>query len=146
MRTLPAEEAVEQLEGLIHLDTQKGPNGVDLTVDSIHKIGEGGCLDFGGSEYREAEQLEMRAEREARDDDYGWWKLTPGDYIVEYNESFVGDGEARIYPHTRLLQSGASHASFQPRPGDPLKVLLHVGEGGVHVKENARVSTLVIEA
>jgi hypothetical protein len=140
-----AEDTAKQVEGLVHESTQKGPNGIDLTVDCIYKIGEGGCLDFGGSEYEEAEQVVMHAERESREDDYGWWKLTPGEYIVEYNESFVGEGRARIYPHTRLLQAGASHPTFQPRPGDPLKVLVHVGEGGVHIKENARVSTLVIE-
>lgn len=145
MRTLSSDETAEQIDNIIHLDTQKGDAGVDLTVNAVYKIGGVGKLDFGGSEYEQAERLELHPERKSREDDYGWWKLTPGEYIVEYNESFVGDGVARVYPHTRLLQAGATHSAFRPERGEDLVALLQVSEGGVHIKENARISTLIIE-
>ena len=144
MRILSADEAAEQLENVIHLQTQRAVDGVDLTVGGVYKLEGGGRLDFGGSEFEEAEQMVMHPERRSREDEYGWWKLTPGEYIIEYNEEFVGEGIARVYPHSRLLRAGASHAAFRPEPGK-LKTLLQVAEGGVHIKENARISTLVIE-
>jgi hypothetical protein len=145
MRTLSADETAESIDNVIHLDTQRAEDGVDLTVAAVYKLGGGGRLDFGGSEYEEAEQMELRAERKEREDDYGWWRLTPGEYIIEYNERYVGDGVARVFPHARLLRAGASHSAFRPQSEESLKTLLQVGQGGIHIKENARVSTLVIE-
>jgi hypothetical protein len=43
------------------------------------------------------------------------------------------------------LQAGATHATFVVDGAqDPVEVLLMVGDAGCHVKENSRVSRLLI--
>lgn len=147
MRILDADATAERLDGLVHLESQRAPTGLDLTVGSVARITGGGKLDFGGSEFEPAAREVVEPELADPADDYGWWELEPGSYLVRYNEvPELGEGElARVHPLPRLLRAGAAHPAFvvQGRE-DPLETLLTVGTGGCGLKENCRVSRLLV--
>ena len=147
MEKLHGAAAAAKLENLVHRDTQISGYGVDLTVDKIFKLTGPGAVDFGGSEEAAAKRSEITPELQTPDDDYGWWKLPAGTYLIRYNESLDTGlrGIAHVEPHPRLMRAGAYHASFEPEAADgPLETLLVVGDNGVHLTENCRVSTLSI--
>jgi deoxycytidine triphosphate deaminase len=132
--------------GLVHFDTQRADHGLDLTVGTVFHITSAGQLDFGGSEFEPAERSVIAPERASPDDDYGWWTLDAGTYIIRYNEAIdLGAGQrAEVFPLDRLVQAGASHPAFTVHgTQNPMETLLTVGEHGVRLKENCRVSRLV---
>lgn len=152
MRILDADETRSQIDGLVHLDTQRAAAGLDLTVDSVARVAGPGRLDFGGSEFAPAEREAVAAELASPDDDYGWWELEAGTYVARYNETLELDPGrvAAVHPLPRLLRAGASHPGFVVEGGEgdgdgaPLEVLLTVGEGGCALKENCRISRLLV--
>ena len=137
----------QQLDGLMHLDTQRAPNGLDLTVDSVFRTTGHGQLDFGGGEFQAAPRERIKPVLDAPEDDYGWWTLEKGAYVIQYNESLrLDDGEqAVVTPLERTLHAGAHHGAFVlDDDRDPLETLLVVSRMGCRLKENCRVSRLVI--
>lgn len=130
----------DRVDGLIHEPTQTNDRGVDLTVDEVYRVHDAGQLDFGGDEATDPELLEELAEPRAEGDEYGWWTLTAGTYLIEYNESLVGDDPVVLQPHRRLFERGVSHPTLScvSLPRVPFNVA-----GELHLKENARVSTLL---
>lgn len=147
MRILDADATSGHVGGLVHLDTQRAPSGLDLTVDGIARVTGPGRLDFGGSEFERAAAGELGPVLASPDDDYGWWELDAGTYVVRYNETLeLTEGQvALVHPLPRLLEAGASHPAFVADPGaGPLEVLLTVGEGGCGLKENCRISRLLV--
>lgn len=148
-RILDLDETRSNTAGLVHLDTQKAAVGLDLTVASIYRLTGPGSLDFGGSELEPAERQEVEPELRDAEDDYGWWELAPGTYIARYNETLdlAENRWATVLPLERLLAAGASHAAFGVDGSrDPLEALLLVGDAGCNLKENARISRLVVMA
>jgi len=147
MRILTGQEVAEHLENLIHPPTQVHAHSVDLTVARVFRIAGGGNLDFGGSEFSEAPRELVEPHRVRPEDKYGWWELPPGTYIVRYNER-VDPGErgiAFLQPHERILLAGAYHPTFHFRGRrEKLETLFVVGEGGCRLKENSRISKLLI--
>lgn len=144
---LSAEEVAEHLDGLIHLDTQRARQGIDLTVDGIYRTTGHGQLDFGGSEFAAAPREPITPVLDDPADDYAWWTLEKGAYIVRYNESLTldDDQQARVYPLERILHAGAHHATFVlDQDRDPLETLLVVTRMGCRLKENCRLSRLMI--
>ena len=139
-------QVAEKLSGLLHLDTQGFPLGVDLTVAEVHRLTGGGKLDFGGSEFAAAETEKLAPEKVDAEDDYGWWHLEAGMYLIRYNERLtLAEGElGLVLPHERLLRAGASHGAFSVTGETGLETLLTVSEQGCQIKENARVSRLVV--
>ena len=147
MLVLNGEAASTHVDRLVHLDTQRTDLGLDLTVGAVFRVTGAGQLDFGGSEFAPADREKLSPQRANPDDDYGWWKLERGTYVIRYNEALsLGEGQrAQVFPHQRLLQAGATHATFVVDGAqDPVEVLLMVGDAGCHVKENSRVSRLLI--
>lgn len=145
MRT--ADALAQQLDGLVHLDTQRAPNGIDLTVDLVYRTTGHGQLDFGGSEFQAAPREPLTPVLDDPDDDYAWWTLEQGAYVVQYNETLtLDDGEqAVVTPLERTLHAGAHHGTFVLDDGrDPLETLLVVSRMGCRLKENCRVSRLVV--
>lgn len=143
---LDADALRAHVDGLVHLDTQRADTGLDLTVDAVFQLTGAGQLDFGGSEFEPADRTPIDPQRAHPDDDYGWWNLGAGTYIIRYNETLDLDAgqRAEVFPLDRLLQAGASHPAFTAHGTQaPLETLLTVGEHGVHLKENCRVSRLV---
>ncbi|MFB6135718.1 MAG: dCTP deaminase [Halobacteriaceae archaeon] len=127
------------LEGLLHAETQLHDGGADLSVAEVYAVDEPGRVDFGGGELAPAALAPVETELRAEGDEYGWWNLEAGQYLVEYNESLAG-GEFRLEPRRELLERGGSHPSLAVT--DLPRVPLSVGGAGLRLKENARVSTL----
>lgn len=145
MRT--ADAIAQQLDGLVHLDTQRAPDGLDLTVHAVYRTTGHGQLDFGGGEFQAAPREQLNPVFDDPEDDYGWWTLEKGAYLIQYNESLtLDDGQrAVISPLERTLHAGAHHGTFVLDAGrDPIETLLVVGRMGCRLKENCRVSRLVL--
>jgi deoxycytidine triphosphate deaminase len=149
---LSADDTRRRLDGVVHFDTQSesASDGLDLTAAAVFAFTGPGQLDFGGDEEQPAERRRLDPEKRAPDDDYGWWNLDAGTYAVRFNESVqleAGD-VALLTPHERLLKAGAHHPVCglrAPRAAsDALETVLSVGNAGLHVKENARLSTLLL--
>ena len=150
---LDADATAERIEGLVHLDTQRARAGLDLTVARVARLTGPGALDFGGSEFEPARREPIEPELADPDDDYGWWELEPGSYLVGYNEApALGDGHVGlVHALPRLGRAGASHAAFvidggeaPGGGGDAPEALLTVGAGGCRLKENCRISRLLV--
>lgn len=142
-----ADALATQLDGLVHLETQRAPTGIDLTVDAVARPTGPGQLDFGGSEFEEVPRESLTPVFDDPDDDYAWWTLEEGAYIVRYNESLMlRDGQtARLSPLERTVQAGAHHPTVEIN-GDrkPLEMLLLVGRMGCRLKENCRLTRLAV--
>ncbi|WP_240316123.1 deoxycytidine triphosphate deaminase [Salinibacter ruber] len=142
-----ANALASQLDGLVHLDTQRASTGIDLTVDAVFRTTGPGQLDFGGGEFRAVPRERTGPTLDDPDDDYGWWTLEKGAYVVQYNESLrLDDGQqAVVTPLERTLRAGAHHGAFVLDEGrDPIETLLVVSRMGCRLKENCRVSRLVV--
>jgi len=145
MRT--ADALRQQLDGLVHFDTQAAPNGLDLTVDAVFRTTGHGQLDFGGGEFQAVPRERIEPVLDAPEDDYGWWTLEKGAYVIAYNESLVLEEgqQAVVTPLERTLHAGAHHGTVVlDDDRDPLETLLVVSRMGCRLKENCRVSRLVV--
>ncbi len=148
MRQLSGQEVAAYVDELIHEETQIQDDRVDLTVMAIFELNEPGRLDFGGSEFESARTEKIAPVKESADDDYGWWKLPEQSYRVTFNEDIrqtVEAGTPLILPHDHLIQAGAQLESTVPDPQNPqVHPTLAVGSHGIHIKENARIASLII--
>ena len=138
------QEVLDRVENLVHPETQVREHGIDLTVSAIHEVTEAGRIDFGGDELAEADLEPHELTRRNPDDEYQWWHLDAGTYVLQYNELVTGDEHARLLlqPRNKLMARGASHPTVTVGGHLPL-VPLTVGGAGIEIKENARVSTVV---
>lgn len=138
-------DLTEFVDDIVHEPTQTDGRGLDLTVAGISRVAEPGRVDFGGGELTAAELEAVETERRNLDDDYGWWNLESGRYLIEYNESLTVPSDERLVLQTRdeLLARGAFHPTLHVESLD--RVPLVVGGAGLRLKENARVSTLLSE-
>jgi len=131
----------ERVTDIVHEPTQAHDGGFDLTAAEVYEVVEAGCIDFGGGELEAAETVPHRSEKRNPDDDYEWWSLSAGQYLVEFNESLTGEATVTLQPRTELLERGASHPTRHV--SSLSRVPLSVGGAGLRLKENARVSTIV---
>ncbi len=118
-----------------------------LTVKSISRIIDGGALDFGGSEYGEAEVSRLQPEKRNSEDKYGWWQLSPGQYRVELNERiYPSEGtQLMLHPWSHAVAAGVTHpVELISGERSPLFTHITVGPQGLAVKENARISQVTI--
>ena len=138
------EEIVQIWQNLVYSPKQVKRNSLELTLKSIHTFKGRGQIDFGGGEYKEAKQQEIVPKLE-NDPKYGWWDLEKGNYCIMYNEIIVKPNYfALISPHARILRTGVFHPTFVwilEEKRQPIVTILQVGENGLRVKENARIST-----
>lgn len=144
---LDLDATAAHVSGLVHLETQRAEVGLDLTVGAVFRVTGPGSLDFGGSEEESADREEVTPRVRQEDDDYGWWELRAGRYVIRYNESLALEAGqlAHVLPLERLFQAGSYHPTFVVDGSrDPLEALLVVGEAGCDLKENCRVSRLVV--
>ena len=130
------------VEGILHEPTQTEGRGLDLTAAEVYEIAAPGRVDFGGGELEPADLDAHPSRKREEDDDYEWWHLDAGQYLVEYNESIPGDGMVfTVQTRDELRSRGAFHPTL--RVADLGRVPLSVGGAGLLLKENARVSTVV---
>jgi hypothetical protein len=135
------DDVAAAVDGLLHRDTQVHDDGVDLTVAAVSVVDDAGRVDFGGGELEPATTRRHETRRRRPEDDYEWWHLDGGQYLIEYNESLTTDRPFLLQPREAVLERGATHPT---RPVTSLPTLpLCVSDGGLRLKRNARVSTLV---
>lgn len=135
-------EYTEILDGIVHASTQTEGSGFDLTVAAVYEVTGPGRVDFGGGELETADLTPHDSGKRNPEDEYEWWTLDAGRYLLEYNESIVADGTTvTIQTRDELLERGAFHPTLEVRSLD--RVPLSVGGAGLKLKENARVSTIV---
>lgn len=130
----------DRVEGLVHEETQRHDRGLDLTVAEIHEIDEPGRVDFGGGELAEAGLSTHKRTLRDPDDDYGWWELDGGGYLLEYNETLTAGEPLTLQTRDAVRARGAFHPTVTVETID--RMPLWVGGSGIRLKENARVSTL----
>jgi hypothetical protein len=126
---------------MVHEPTQTEGAGVDLTVADVREIVAPGRIDFGGGELEPAATVPHRREKRDPEDDYEWWSLGAGQYLLEFNESLTDAATVTVQPRTELLERGATHPTLHVE--ELPRVPLSVGGAGLKLKENARVSTVV---
>ncbi|QLK27881.1 dCTP deaminase [Natrinema zhouii] len=133
----------EYVDNLVYEPVQVHEHGVDLTVGAVYEVAAPGRIDFGGDELEDADLEPVPTELENPHDEYGWWHLEGGQYVIQHNEFLTGlEGSVQLQARNELLARGGSHPSMQVRDHLPL-LPLSVTDGGLRIKENARVSTLV---
>jgi hypothetical protein len=132
------------VDGLVHEPTQTEGPGLDLTVAGVRRVTAPGRVDFGGGELEAAETEAVETAKRDASDDYGWWSLSGGVYLLDYNERLTLDGETvLLQPRDAVCTRGAFHPTRRLTDDDSLDgVPLTVSDGGLRLKENARVSTL----
>jgi len=131
----------EYVTDIVHEPTQTGGAGFDLTVADVYEVVAPGRIDFGGGELEAAETVPHSRVKRDPDDDYEWWSLGAGQYLLAFNESLTGDATVTVQPRTELLERGATHPTLHVEALP--RVPLSVGGAGLKLKENARVSTIV---
>jgi hypothetical protein len=133
----------DSVDNLVYEPTQVHERGIDLTVSAIYDVVEAGRIDFGGDELADADLEPIPTALRDPDDEYGWWELDGGQYVVQHNE-FLTDLEEPLWlqPANELLARGGSHPTVQVTSHLPLLPLTVAG-GGLEIKENARLSTLL---
>ena len=131
----------DAFEGIVHGPTQTEGAGLDLTVAAIEEVTAPGRIDFGGGELEPAETEPVETQLRDPDDDYAWWHLEAGQYLLSYNESVVDDARATVQTRDELLARGAFHPTLAVTSLEGIPI--SVGGTGLRVKENARVSTVV---
>jgi hypothetical protein len=130
------------VDGLLHEPTQAEGRGLDLTAAEVYEVTGPGRVDFGGGELEPADAEPYPSQKRNEDDDYEWWHLDAGQYLLEYNESLTaGNLALTIQTRDELRARGAFHPTLRVADLDP--VPLSVGGAGLLLKENARVSTVV---
>lgn len=132
-------DLADRIDGLLHAETQVHDRGVDLTAAGIDTVDRPGRVDFGGGELEDATTSPAETRYRDEGDDYAWWQLDEGQYLVSFNEALDGDDPVVLQTRDELRARGAFHPTLFVREFEA--VPLSVGEGGVRIKENARVTT-----
>jgi len=137
---MSVEAITEALSGIVHEETQVHGRGVDLTLAEVYDVDFPGRVDFGGGELEAADcSPHERVWRDA-DDDYQWWHLDGGQYLIEHNESLSGEEPVTVQTRDAVLARGAFHPTLTV--GSLERLPLSVPPAGIRLKENARVSTV----
>ena len=134
-------DLTSHVDGLLHEETQVTDRGLDLTVSEVFVVDDPGRVDFGGGELEDATLSAHEKRWRDENDDYQWWHLDGGQYLLEYNETLTTDRPLLVQTRDELLARGAFHPSIRATSLDP--VPLTVPPSGIRLKENARVSTLL---
>jgi dUTP pyrophosphatase len=126
-------------------DEQVQPNGVDLTLASVHEQREPGRIG------RDGKTVGARRERpvDAVDDGDGIYYLPPGAYVVRYAETIAvpDDHVGFVYPRSSLLRNSCMlntavwDAGYEGR-GEGLLQVHH----DVEIAAGARVAQFVLAA
>lgn len=130
------------VDGIVHEPTQTEGPGLDLTLAEVYEVAAPARVDFGGDELEAPERVRVQTAPRNLRDEYEWYGLEAGQYLIEFNESLYPREEEAYWLQTRdvVRASGAFHPSLRVRELGP--VPFAVGGGGIRLKENARISRL----
>ncbi|WP_248517257.1 dCTP deaminase [Salinarchaeum laminariae] len=140
----------DHVEGIVHAETQvhEDAAAIDLTAAEIYEIASPGRVDFGGGELEPADIEPHERVWRNEDDDYQWWHLDAGQYVVAFNETVAvdgsidaSDGRLVLQPRDAILERGGSHPTLHVETIE--RIPFAVGGAGLRLKENARISTLL---
>ena len=143
MKVFYCDEIEKNILNLVYKGKQFHGKTLFLTLKEVFRITGKGKVDFGGSEFVEADREIIEPVKKIPEDQYGWWDLDPGTYHVKFNESFEFEKEMLyiITPSKRILSNGAYHpTSVTIESKYSPSALLIVGGNGIAIKENARIS------
>lgn len=139
-------DILDFIGNIIYKKKQVEDYSVYLTIKKVFKFTGKAELDFGGSEYTEAKTEEIEPIKRKPEDKYGWWELAGGEYLVEFNEKLeklLPESKLVILqPAERITLNGTFHATKIIEKKGEIRLTLHVGESGINIKENARISKL----
>ncbi|MFC3957256.1 dCTP deaminase [Halovivax cerinus] len=141
---MASQSSTTPVENFVHEPTQVHDGGIDLTVSAVYEVSAPGRVDFGGDELQDADLEPVPTTSHDPGDTYEWWHLDGGQYVLQYNEFLATDEDTPLFlqPRNELLARGVTHPSVRVGSHLPL-VSVTVPDGGIEIKENARVSTLV---
>jgi len=136
------------ISNIIHEKKQVEGYGVYLTIGKIFRLTTKGEVDFGGSEYKESKRQQAAPKKRTPEDKYGWWDLAHGEYLIEFNEKLQElipeEKVVILQPAERLTKNGAFHPTRVIEKKGVISTTLYVGKNGINIKENGRVSKLVV--
>jgi len=138
---------ITSISNIISQKKQVDAPFIDLTLKKLFRVKSRGELDFGGSEFKPSHLEPCIPVKHQPEDAYGWWELHEGYYLLEYNEQFnLSDCQmAWVQPHPHLLACGCFHPTIQVKQIDQnVKVPFWVPKIGVRIKQNARISRILI--
>lgn len=142
-------EEKDLIQDYFDLDIQLTPNGFDVTVGQLFEFDSKGAVDFSNSEREIPEGKEIYTQKQSPKDKYGWWDLESGLYKVRTNEKFnlPHNLTAIAFPRSSLLRMGVfTHtAVWEAGFRGKAEFLLRVGDQGVRIKQNARVTQVMFE-
>ncbi len=136
------------ISNIIHEKKQVEDYGVFLTIGKVFRFNSSGEIDFGDSEYKRCKIREIKPVKRKEEDKYGWWELPGGEYLIEFNEKLqevLPDAQLVILqPSERITLNGAFHSTKVIEKKGKIRLTLYVGKNGIKIKENARVSKLIV--
>ncbi|MFC1726292.1 hypothetical protein ACFL4T_11750 [candidate division KSB1 bacterium] len=147
MHLVTGENILKFVSNLISEKKQLYHDRINLTVKSIYEVHTKGQIDFGGSEFNLGSRKELIPVKDKPEDQYGWWDIPQGDYLVIFNEKidlsehYIGF----LQPMERIIINGTTHESmFILSNLDKVEVNLRAGKSGLKIKQNSRISSLII--
>jgi hypothetical protein len=141
-------DILEFISNLIYEKKQVEDYDIFLTIGKVFSFTGKGEIDFGGSEYKESGIKEIKPVKRKGEDKYGWWELPGGEYLIEFNEeikNLLPDAKLVILqPSERITLNGAFHATKVIEKKGKIRLTLYIGKNGINIKENARISKLIV--
>ncbi|GAB4350745.1 MAG: hypothetical protein Kow0099_34450 [Candidatus Abyssubacteria bacterium] len=147
MDVLTGEQVARLLKNMIDDRIQVHAESVDLTVKSISRIATTGTIGFSGTEFSPGEKVALEPKKVHTDDTLGWWLLATGEFLVEYNEELTLPPHhlAIVQARNRLIGTGVTHTTrFITEAEQPLASIIHVCQADIRIKENARISEIIV--
>lgn len=130
------------VESMIDTETQTQMCGIELTLNRVERFTSAGAVAFDNSERKlpQTEPIDF--------DPSGWIDLTPGSYLVTFNEivNIPKDVAALARARSTLQRCGASLETALWDPGyrgRSQSLLVVYNPQGLRLKKNARLMQLV---
>ena len=141
-------DILEFISNVIHEKKQVEEHSIYLTISKVFKFTSKAEIDFGDREYKESDQQEINPIKRAPEDKYGWWDLSCGEYLIEFNEELQDVLPSAklviLQPSERITLNGAFHTTKIIEKRGKIRVTLYIGKNGINIKENARISKLIV--
>jgi dUTP pyrophosphatase len=142
MSIITGKEVQALVEGMIDSEAQTQMCGLELTLQKIERFLSAGAVAFDNKERTlpQTEALEF--------DSSGWISLSPGAYLVTFNEivSIPKDAAAFARARSTLLRCGAALETALWDPGyrgRSQSLLVVYNPDGLRLKKNARLMQLI---
>lgn len=141
-------DILEFISNIIHEKKQVEEYGVFLTIGKVFRFAGKAEIDFGGDEYKESEIQGIDPVKRKPEDKYGWWDLPGGEYLIVFNEELQDILPSAklviLQPSERITTNGVFHPTKVIEKKGEIRVTLYVGKNGINIKENARISKLIV--